>query len=137
MPQVADIVLADGQGTPVNHTFKPMRLASAVNAFRFEDRASGIKAGYPTITVEARSNTNNADKFDIVLKVPKLAQTAPNSGTGIQPNPTAAYSELIRITVTRPHALEPAVAADAYAYLKNLTTNTQFIAWIRDGDFPW
>lgn len=137
MPQVANIVLADGQTTPVNHTFAPTRLASATNAFLFEDRAAGVKAGYNTIRVESRTNSNDADKVDIVLKVPRLAQTSASSGSGIQPNPVAAYSELIRITVTRPHALEQGVANDGYAFLKNLMNNAQFIAWVRDGDFAW
>lgn len=137
MPQVANIVLADGQATPVNHTFSPTRLASLANSFRFEDRAAGVKAGYNTIQVETRTNSNDADKVDIVLKVPRLAQTSASSGSGVQPNPIAAYHELMRITVTRPHALEQAVANDAYAFLKNLMSNTQFIAWVRDGDFPW
>lgn len=136
MPQVSDIVLNDGQGTPVAHTFKPTRLASSVNAFLFEDRAAGVKAGYNTIRVETRS-TPNASKIDIVLTVPRLAVTAPSSGTGVQPNPVRAYAELVRLTITRPDALEQTIANDAYAFLKNMLANLQVQSWIKDGDSPW
>lgn len=136
MPQVSNIVLADGQGTPVNHTFVPTRMFSG-SGFVFEDRAAGVKAGYNTIRVEARHNENDSTKLDVVLTVPKLAVTAPASGSGIQPNPVRAYAELVRFTVTRPAALESGVAADAYAFMKNLFNNAQFQAWVRDGDLPF
>lgn len=134
--QVANIVLADGQSTPVNHTFVPTRMSSG-SGFVFEDRVAGVKAGYNTIRVEARVNSDDTTKVDVVLTVPRLAVTSPSSGSGIQPNPVRAYAELARITVTRPSALEQSVANDAYAYLKNLVNHAQFIAWVRDGSTPW
>lgn len=136
MPAVADITLADGQTTPVNHVFKPTRMASGAG-FVFEDRLPGVKTGYNTIRVEYRTNASDSTKIDVVVTVPRLAVTAPASGSGVQPNPVRAYAELMRLTITRPAALEQSVANDAYAFLKNLIANTQFIAWVRDGDLPW
>lgn len=136
MGAVTSIILADGQSTPVNHTFAPTRMVSGAG-FVFEDRSAVVKAGYNTIRVEARTNSEDTTKVDIVLTVPRLAVTAPASGSGVQPNPVRAYAELMRITVHRPSALEQGVANDAYAFLKNLVNHAQFIAWVRDGDLPW
>lgn len=136
MPQVSTITLNDGQVTPVAHIFSPTRMSSGAG-FVFEDRSAGIKAGYNTIRVESRVNRDGTTKIDIVLTVPRLAVTAPASGSGVQPNPTRAYAELARLTVTRPDALEQSVANDGYAFLKNLMADTQFIAWIKDGDLAF
>lgn len=137
MPNVANIVLADGQVAPVSHTFAPTRMASNPSGFVFEDRAAGVKAGYNTIRVETKQSSQRSTHVEIVLSVPRLAVTAPASGSGVQPNPTTAYVELMTLKVVRPEALEQAVANDAYAFMKNLMTNTQFIAWIKDGDLPF
>lgn len=137
MPQVANIVLADGQVAPVNRTFAPTRMATSPSGFVFEDRSAGVKAGYNTIRVQTRQGANKSTQLEIVLLIPRLAVTAPGSGSGIQPNPTVAYSELISLKVTRPEALEQGVANDGYAFLKNLVSNAQFLAWVRDGDLPF
>lgn len=138
MPSIANIVLNDGQGTPVAHTFAPTRSANSPSTFVFEDRVAGVKAGYNTIRVETKQNTaNGSTKINVVIKVPRLAVTAPASGSGIQPNPTEAYSELVSLSITRPAALEQAVADDAFAFLKNLMSNTQFTAWVQQGDLPF
>lgn len=136
MPSVSNIVIKNGAN--VDKTFVPTRMATNPAGFVFEERSAAVKAGYNTLRVETRFNAQTrATHIDLVLTVPRLAVTAPASGSGIQPNPTTAYAELLRISVVRPEALEQSIADDGYAFLKNLLSNAQATEWIKNGDLPF
>lgn len=136
MPSISDLTLKNAAAA--NVVFKPTRSAASPSTFVFEDRTPGVKAGYNTVRVDTRTNgQNGATHVDIVVTAPRLAVTAPASGSGIQPNPTRAYAELGSLKFVRPAALEQSVANDFLAYIQALVLTPQFIAWIRDGDLPY
>lgn len=97
MPQAANIVLADAQATPVNHTFIPVG-RDRNGVFWFEDQSFGNSVGYWRISVETRRPANAAAgtsatrsyRTVIGLHEPVL-ETLSNNSAGFTPAPTVAY----------------------------------------------
>lgn len=120
MSAVANIVINDGAATPVSHTFAPARQSG--DLFEWADRSAGIAAGFNKISVLTRygQQSNAGQRITMKVVAPTLAVTAPASGTGIQPNPVAAYTSLCTIEFLIPNAADAAARANIYAYAKNL-----------------
>ncbi len=98
MSAVANIVLADAQGTPVNHTFKPIG-QDARGAWWFEDQTGSSSIGYNRISIQLvraanpAPGSNSGDRVNRV-KVTLHCPTEETLGTndnGITPPPTVAY----------------------------------------------
>jgi hypothetical protein len=136
MSAVANIVLADGQGSPVNHTFQPTDVKPEI--VTYHDKVTGIVAGYPRITLghrlSTRENPNVKTTGRIYLPVLETAATA---ASGFTPGPTLAYNLAGNIDVTIPDRATAAERADLYAYLKNLVAHAVFGSAVKDMDFPW
>ncbi|DAD49913.1 TPA_asm: coat protein [ssRNA phage ESE058] len=101
MPQAADIVIADAQATPVNHTFVPIGPdPKDATIYWWEDQSQASPAGYWRLSMQlvrpapakAGQNTNQrmirvrVSTFEPILEV---AVTATYSG--IAPSPTVSY----------------------------------------------
>lgn len=137
MAAVAPIVINDGAATPVAHTFNPSRQSG--DLFEFTDRVSGVAAGFNKISVLTRygAASNAGQRVTMKVTVPTLAVTAPSSGTGVQPNPTAAYTGLATIEFLIPNASDAVARANLLAYVKNLMA-TSFVAnMIQNLDAPY
>lgn len=137
MPQVANIVINDAAATPVAHTFGPARQSG--DLYEWHDRAPGVAAGFQKISVLTRfgSSSNAGQKVTIKFTCPTLAVTAPNSGTGVQPNPVAAYTTLATVEFLLPNASSLQNRKDILAYVKNALANTQIAAMIENLDAPY
>jgi hypothetical protein len=68
MTAIAALTLADGQGTPVNHTFSPDGIDGAGVA-AWVDRSGGIALGFPKITLSMRSPSKTNRNYRMVAKV--------------------------------------------------------------------
>lgn len=92
MPQAANIVISDGEATPVSRTFVPAEVGA--NLAVFENVTSGIVAGFDRIVVTTRRSSPKSPnhKIRVSLMCPVLEVTSPSTSTGIQPAPTVAYS---------------------------------------------
>lgn len=92
MPAIANIVIADGQPTPVNRTFAPLMVDKNGVAMH-ENRSTGIQIGYDTLSIGLRRATSEVanNKLTVKLVLPTLEVTSPSTATGIQPAPTKAY----------------------------------------------
>lgn len=99
MPQLANIVLADAQGTPVNHTFKPQGLDKDGTLWAV-DQSQANAIGYWQISFEfKRPNTprpgenssSRTFRVRVGLHEPVLETFGDSSATGILPAPTVAY----------------------------------------------
>lgn len=136
MAAVANIVLADGQTTPANHTFTPTQVSA--DLVTYHDKASGIAAGYPRVTLGRRLATkDNANvKTSSRVYLPVL-ETAATSASGFTPGPTVAYGLAGNVDVTIPDRATAAERADLYAYLKNLVAHAVFGSAVKDMDFPY
>jgi hypothetical protein len=98
MPQATNIVVADAQATPVNHTFIPVG-RDRNGVFWFEDQSATNSIGYWRISVETRrpggaqagvSSNGRTYRTVIGLHEPVL-ETLSNNSAGITPAPTVAY----------------------------------------------
>jgi len=96
----SNIVLADAQATPVNHTFVPVGLDRKSNVFWFVDQSQSNAIGYWRISIEIKqpatpvagdsSRQERNYRYRIGLHEPVL-ETLSNNSSGITPAPTVAY----------------------------------------------
>ncbi|UUW21226.1 MAG: hypothetical protein [Sanya fiers-like virus 8] len=98
MSAVANIVLADAQATPVNHTFIPLGPDSN-GAWWFEDQSQASPVGYWKISLQLVRNgpvsagstaSDRTSRVKVTLHEPVL-ETVTNSSTGLTPAPTVAF----------------------------------------------
>jgi hypothetical protein len=125
MTAIAALTLADGQATPVNHTFSPVNIDNAGIA-KWADRSGGIALGFPITTFSLRAPTKSVRSYKLVGKVvtPVLEVTSPSTSTGIQPAPTKAYDLIFNFDMTLPERSTLAERKNAIAYVKNYLANT-------------
>lgn len=97
MPAIGNLIINDGQGTPVAHTFAPVTIDGTIA--KYADRVGGIPVGYPVIWLDAREPKKGATlwKCSMAIMVPTLEQTSPSTASGIQPAPTVAYFHTTKI----------------------------------------
>lgn len=104
MPEITDIVLVDGESTPVTHTFAPIQVDGILADYT--DRALGIPIGQPTLSISLRKpqngSSNGVYKATFKLLVPTLEVTSPSTATGIQPAPTVAYTTQVAVDFLLP-----------------------------------
>lgn len=133
MPALANITLADGQSTPVVHTFAPVNI-DAAGVAKLVDRSSGISIGFPALTLSVRSPSKTSRNYRVTGKivVPTLEATAPSTASGIQPAPTKAYDCLATIEIVLPERSTLAERKNALAYVQSLVTNATFVAAVHN-----
>jgi hypothetical protein len=95
----SNIVLADAQATPVNHTFVPMG-RDKNGVYWFEDQSATSAIGYWKISVElvkpavasAKQNSEGRTvRVKVALHEPVLETVSNNTISGIAPAPTVSY----------------------------------------------
>lgn len=138
MAQIAPLVLADGQTTPVNKTFDVFTAQSGDKPATWYEKSAGSFAGYKRITLlVGRSASNKTTKVTIMTHLPTLAVTAPATGTGIQPSPTVAYTLLSKQEFYLPDDCVVAERKDIRAFAKNLLNNSIIIDAIEQLSPPY
>lgn len=99
MAAAANIVLADAQATPVNHTFIPLG-PDANNVWWFEDQSAVAPIGYNRISIslvrpigakQGEDSSKRIARVKIGLHTPKLETVSNNTVSGIAPAPTVSY----------------------------------------------
>lgn len=128
MAALAPITLADGQTTPVVHTFSPVNIDMAGVA-KLVDRVGGIAIGFPALTLSVRSPSKASRNYRVTGKivVPTLEVTSPSTGSGIQPAPTKAYDLLGTIEFVLPERSTLLERQNLFAYVKNLMANANLV----------
>lgn len=98
MSAVTQIVLADAQATPVNHTFIPLG-PDALGVWWYEDQSQVTPVGFWRISLSltrAKNPAPGASAADRVSRV-KIGMHEPqlevlgNNSLGLTPSPTVAY----------------------------------------------
>jgi hypothetical protein len=129
MTAIAALTIADGQGTPANHTFSPDNI-DPNGVARWVDRSGGIAIGMPSITESIkRPSKKGSRSYRVVTKVtvPVLEQTSPSTATGIQPAPTKAFDLIFNGEFVLPERSTLAQRNDLLAYVKNFFANVNVI----------
>lgn len=100
MAAAANIVLADAQATPVNHTFIPLGPDSN-GVWWYEDQSAASPIGYNRISIQlkrpltSKQGENSATRVcrvQVGIHTPKLEVTSNNTVSGIAPAPTISYT---------------------------------------------
>lgn len=133
MTAIAALTLADGQATPVSHTFGVVGI-NASNVARWADRSGGIQVGYPTVSLLVKEPIKGNPNYKVSAKVtlPVLEQTSASTATGIQPAPTKAYELTSTMDFTLPARSTLQNRKDLFAYVKNLMANAIMTAAIEN-----
>lgn len=135
MTAFAALVLADGQATPVNHTFDKKKVGDGSDSnsilAMWEDRVSGVQLGFNKISQMLRfpgttKGASRSTKVSVKIQVPVMEVVSNSTVSGIAPAPTIAYQNLVSIEVVLPERSSLASRADTYAFLKNYVLKDEF-----------
>lgn len=103
MASVAALLVADGQTTPVTHTFSPAKTTS--DYVLYENRVSGQYIGYEKLTISMqrpRGPSNQANrnlKYTVKLEAPVL-ESIGTSDSGLPALPTVAHRPTVEVIFT-------------------------------------
>jgi len=132
MAAATDVVLADGQGTPANHTFSPARKNGPM--VEWEERVTNhLPNGFYTLAI---STTSTKSKSPVVRG--KVSVSVPlenlNADTG-----NYEYSSVNRFSIDILIAKDSTQAErnDLAAYLKNLCAHTVIQNFVKNLDSPF
>lgn len=127
MAAIANIVINDGQATPVAHTFAPAK--TQADYALFEDRSSGVYIGFNKLTISLKRPTGPSKvasrnlKLSIKIETPKLEAVSNSTVTGIAPAPTVSYRPVAELIVTLPERCSLQDRKDLQAFMKNVLSN--------------
>jgi len=135
MTAFANIVLADGLTTPVNHTFAKKKIGDGADANTilaiWEDRVTGVAVGFPKISQQTRfpgttKGASRTTKTSVKIQLPILEVVSNSTVTGIAPAPTVAYFNLGTIEMVCSERSTIESRKDLYAYFKNYVNSNEF-----------
>lgn len=128
MSAISNIVINDGQTTPVSHTFAPAK--TQADWALLEDRTAGIYIGYNKLTFaltrpsgDSKSANRNL-KLSIKIETPKLENVTNSTISGIAPAPTISYRPVVELIATFPERCSLQDRKDLQAYIKNALANS-------------
>ncbi len=132
----SNITINNGAATPVAKTFTFAMQNGLL--FAWQEMSGGTYEGFAklTITVRPASSQNMGHRVSWKIDVPRLATTAPASGSGVQPNPVAAYTSVAKGEFMIPKAADLDNRKDLLAFSKNLLAHTVMASLIHDLSTP-
>jgi hypothetical protein len=131
-----NVVLADAQATPVNHTFVP-RGPDREGVFWWEDQSPASPIGYWRIsmllkrpTLGAAGTTSNQRTYRAVIGLhePTLENVTNNTVSGIAPAPTVSYVPRVFVEFVLPERSSLQNRKDLRKMVYNLLNETQLVA---------
>jgi len=139
LPQIASIVLANGESTPVNHTFAPLGQNPKTGFWVFEDQSPRVSSstpmGWPRLAIRARRASEGGpgenaqtriNRVEFVFSMPAL-ETVGTSDSGLTPPATVAYVDRIKGEYLLPARNVLADRKDDLAFSKALMSNSIFV----------
>lgn len=128
MAAIANMVINDGQATPVANTFAPAK--TQADYALLEERSAGIYIGFKKLTLKltrptsaSQSATRNL-KLSVKIETPKLETVSNNTISGIAPAPTISYRPVAELLVTFPERCSLQDRKDLQAFMKNALSNS-------------
>lgn len=133
MAAAVNIVLADAQATPVNHTFIPLGPMKGFDMV-WEDQSQSSPNGYWRIGVtQVRPSNSKTAGGPIVTKVtllePVLEAIAP-AASGLTQPPTVAYTPSVVTEYRCSDRSNLAIRKDLRKMNANLQAEAQMVAWV-------
>lgn len=123
MSTQANLVLADGQSTPVNHTFSAR--GADLNLAVWKDISGGIGLGVPSITLSYKETdgTNGAWRCEARFVLPVMEVISGSDG-GYTPVPKVAYKMFGKMEFIAPSRSTVQNRKDLKAYMANFLAAT-------------
>jgi len=135
---IANIVLADAQATPANHTFVPLG-PDAEGVLWFEDPSTLSPIGNGRISIELKRPSNNVQpgqsssqrtlRAKLGLHRPVL-ETLGNNSLGLTPAPTVAYVPRVFVEFVLPERGNLQDRKDLRKMIYNLMNDTQVVSLV-------
>lgn len=135
MPAVASLVLANGEVSPVNHTFAPLGQNRETGFWWFEDQSPRVSStssmGWPRIGIRVRRANDGGpgdnaqiriNRVEFAVALPQL-ETVGTSDSGLTPPPTVAYVDRMKGEFLLPARDNLADRKDVVAYAHSLMAN--------------
>lgn len=134
MTAFANVVLADGLVTPVNHTFAKKKIGDGNDAntilAMWEDRVTGVFVGFPKISQQTRfpgtAKGPRSTKVSVKIILPIMEVVSNSTVSGIAPAPTVAYQNFASLEIVTAERSSIESRKDLYAYLKNYVLTLEF-----------
>lgn len=124
MGNLANIVLNDGQATPVAHTFEPAGKTDK-GVFIFKDKILGIAIAYPTLSVFLRPPTLSSPLYKWMGKVtvPALEAASGANINGFTPASLVAYTNSVTVDMILHQRSTNAERKNIFAFGFNMLGN--------------
>lgn len=140
MSAQVDLVLNDGQATPVAHTFSARGADMGFAKWTETTANGGILVGLPTIIWKWTDPTANdkaspSYKLEARIMVPVL-ETISGSDGGYTPAPRVAYSMFGKIELVSPARASAQNRKDLRAYVSGLMSHSVLTNAVNNLDFP-
>lgn len=121
MSQIANITLADGQATPVNHTFTVINPQNGTATAEWRDLSRSARSQQVTVqSILRRANGNSArNKVEVSIYAPILRTDA---GGVLQATDMASA----KVTITLPDIMLDTERKDLRAYVANFLNTAAF-----------
>lgn len=143
MAAAANVVINDGQATPVAHTFTPRRIGdgNTNNSMmaEYEDRAGGVVVGFPKVSIMMRYPDKNLRTTKVSIKItrPVLETVSNSTVSGIAPAPTLSYVPMFSGEFVLPERSQLADRKDILAYVKNFLAHAVVTSAVQDLEMPY
>jgi len=116
MSAIANIILADGQTTPVNKTFEVVTAQAGLDIpARWVEKTAGVYAGYLNLTQLVRRTSNKSTKVQLKVTTPKL------SADGLF---SVIHTGIATVDITLPDTMSVQERKDLSRYIANALDNT-------------
>jgi NaMN:DMB phosphoribosyltransferase len=128
MPAIANLTIADGQGTPVNHTFTVVTTDGSKGYWA--DKVSGVPVGYSKLNIETRQAQSTTGAHSVLINY-ELPATAVIDGVTTR---VRVSSVALRFNFAQDSTDQE--RKDAVAYAINILSNATAKAAIYNIE-PW
>lgn len=145
MPAAANIVLADAQATPVNHTFIPLG-PDENGVWWFEDQSAASPIGYnrisakltrPGTALRGSSDADRVARCKLVVHTPKLENTTNSTVSGVAPAPTISYTPRASVEFILPERAVLQDRKDLRKYMQFLVADANIVAMVESLQGIW
>ncbi len=141
MPQASNIVLADAQGTPVNHTFKPIGREGPNQVFVFTDSTAPNSIGQWRVTVDVRMAKTMAPdavhRIKVTLSEPVMEVLGDANAAGYIAAPVVAYTPRSIHEFIVPVRATSLDRQNLMKMSPNLLANAQIKAVVENLEYLW
>lgn len=141
MASNANIAVNDGESTPVTRTYNPSGFKDGGVIALYEDRTSGVPAGYGRLTLsrpkEPQDKVNGSYKCSISLFLPKMETVSGSSESGFVPAPRVAFEHVGKVEFWLPVRGGTQDRKNLRTLLLNLLNSSTVTKLVDDIEFVW